>query len=98
VTPNLRPEETTVIDLDGIRRFLSTACAHYEDTAPTVTAHLDDLYLRMEEAPQRVSLAELLGVLPLCEEGAWEHPNHAASRIYHLRDRLGMTTEGQAGF
>jgi hypothetical protein len=84
--------------LDDFRRFLTEACATYERSAPTVAAYLDDLYVRLNEDPARVRLAELLGAARLREEGQWMKPNLAANSIYHLMHRLGLDTTGQAGF
>jgi hypothetical protein len=86
------------LDTDAIDGFLVEAVEHYATSAPTVAEHLDDLYLRLREAPEAVSVLELVGVLRLREEGEWEHPNYAANRIYKLRDRLGMDTTGHLGF
>jgi hypothetical protein len=86
------------IDMQAIEGFLVEACERYEHTAPTVCDHINDLYVRLNETPEKVSVLELVRVLGLREEGEWEHPNYAANRIYKLRDRLGMDTTGQAGF
>jgi excisionase family DNA binding protein len=86
------------LDVEGIVEFLEEAIEHYHQTAPTVADHLHTVYSRVNEVPEHLTLAELVGVLRLREEGEWEHPNHAANRVYKLRDRLGMDTTGQAGF
>lgn len=86
------------LDVEGIVKFLEEAIEHYHQTAPTVADHLHTVYSRINEVPEHLTLAELVGVLRLREEGEWEHPNYAANRIYKLRDRLGMDTTGHLGF
>ncbi len=80
-------------------RRLTEACDRYERTAPTVRDHCDDLYIRMGETPEQVTLAELLGIAWLWESGdTWPNGNVAANHVYRLRDRLKMDTTGNAGF
>jgi hypothetical protein len=83
--------------------FLSQAVGHYEKTAPTVAAYLDDLYIRCNERTEDVRLCEITAVRALYaadgdRPGTWESPCYAANRIYKLMHRLGMDTTGQAGF
>ena len=84
-------------DIHAYLNKLTEAAERYQKTAPTVSAHIEDLYIRISESPAKVSLAELDSVAQLWNDD-WEHPNYAANRIYHLRERLGMDTIGQAGF
>lgn len=85
------------MDLDTYRAMLTEACRRYERTAPTVAAHCDDLYIRINEAPERVTLAELILVSAIWAD-EWETPNGAANLVYHARHRFGMDTTGHAGF
>jgi len=84
--------------LKHFEKFLTRACMRYQVTAPTVDQHCDELYVRLGREPEKVSLAEISAVLQLREGGVWDQPNYAANRIYKLRQRLGMSVEGQAGF
>lgn len=79
-----------------IREFLTEACRHYQKTAPAVESSLDDLYERMSEAPEKVSLMELRQVLMLRTDGQWEQPNYAQNRVYKVRHMLGLDTVGMA--
>lgn len=84
--------------LDMIGAKLTEVAEHYDRAAPTVTEWANDLYIRINEAPASVALPELLMVERFVEEGAWMQPNYAANAVYHLLDRLGRDTAGQAGF
>lgn len=85
------------MDIDAYLAKLTEACDHYEKTAPVVRDHCDDLYIRINESPDRVTLAELNQVAALWSDD-WMHPNYAANHVYRLRSRFGMDTTGLAGF
>lgn len=78
--------------------FLTDVCDHYEKTAPTVHAFADDLYQRINSAPESVTLLEIIRLEGLLDTGEWEQPNYAANRIYKLESELGRATTGHAGF
>lgn len=79
--------------------FLSDAVDHYEKTAPTVSKHCDDLYIRLSSARHGMAtLSEIGQVAGLRDGEGWLPPNLAANRIYHIRHELGMDTTGNAGF
>lgn len=84
--------------LDTIRDALTELAAYYDKSAPVVTTWANDLYIRINEAPDTVPLSELLAVAAFREDGTWEHPNYAANRLYKLLHRLGRDTTGTAGF
>lgn len=75
--------------LDDFREFLTAACAHYERSAPTVEAWLDDAYIRLNETPLSVSVFEIHQILALRENDIWEHPNYAANRCYKVAPLIG---------
>jgi hypothetical protein len=85
------------MDMTAYCNHLTEACDRYERTSPTVHAHCDDLYIRINEDPQAVTLAELQGVAGLWADG-WLGKHYATNMIYHLRHRLGMDVTGHAGF
>lgn len=87
-----------MLDLDPVMKRIEEACGRYEKTAPTVCDYLNGLYVRINEDATAVRLAELMFVGRLVEDGTWMHPNYAANAVYHLMDRIGMDTTGQAGF
>ena len=87
-----------MLDVHAISSFLTEVCEHYEKSAPTVRDWADDLYMRIGEAPERVSLLELGQALRLRQEGEWCPPNLAANEVYHVQERLGQSTTGHAGF
>lgn len=87
-----------MIDFDAIRRRIEDGAARYEKTAPTVEAWFDDLYVRLNEAADKVVLSELLLVQQFVDDGVWFDPQTAANRVYHLQERLGRDTTGHAGF
>lgn len=86
-----------MLDLLNYQKKLAEAVAHYERTAPTVAEHCDDLFIRMNEAAERVTLAELNAVAALWSSD-WLQPNYAANHVYHLRHRLGFDVVGHAGY
>jgi hypothetical protein len=86
------------LDWGYIDGFCCAACEQYRKTAPTVCEWVDGLYVRMQDAPERVSYFELLHLYRLRVEGQWEPANYAANRIYKVMDRLGQDTTGHAGF
>lgn len=86
-----------MLNMHDYCKALTAACDHYEKTAPTVRDHCDDLYIRINEAPEKVSLAELLGTAGVWN-GGFQPANFAANMIYKLRYRLGMDTTGNAGY
>lgn len=92
------PEATFRQSLRELSGFIEDACEHYDKTAPTVEAWLDDLYIRLGGNADRVFLDELLAVCKLREDGVWMHPNAAANLVYHLQHRHGQDTTGHAGF
>ncbi len=73
---------------------------HYEKTAPTVSRWADELYMRLNEDPAHVRVAELMLLEDLWPETGKEpvHPNIAANRVYKMMHRLGQDTTGHAGF
>ena len=87
-----------MLDLQPTLDLLTAATAYYEKRAPTVESYLDDLYIRIHDAPETVRLVELLRVQRLRENGEWMHPNYAANVVYKLMEALGQDTTGHAGF
>lgn len=87
-----------MLNLQAYLKRLEEACDFYDQSAPTVRDHCDDLYVRIGEAPERVTLAELTAVQALWSDVGWMHPNYAANLVYKTRHRLGMNTAGHAGF
>ena len=83
--------------LGKVELFLTDACQHYEQTAPTVADHCNDLYIRIQDGSP-VTVREIMAVCALCDRDGWAHPNYAANAVYKLRDSLGMDTTGHAGF
>ncbi len=88
---------TFVDAIEKVELFLTDSCNHYEKTAPTVAAHCDELYIRIQQGSP-VTLREILAVCSLRDGNTWDSPNYAANRIYKLREFLGMDTTGHAGF
>lgn len=85
------------MDVSQYLKKLEEACERYEKSAPTVAEHCNDLFARMNEAPDKVTLGECLSVAYIWRD-EWMQPNYAANTIYKLRHRLGMDTTGHAGF
>lgn len=85
---------TKYIDLDALDKYLIEASNHYEKTAPTVEAYLDDLTERIIDQPRAVSLWEIERVSVLCEEGEWFMPASAINYCLHTMNTLGMDTSG----
>ena len=79
--------------------YMERAFRHYEKSAPPVSDYLNDLYIRIGESPETVTLVELTAVSALVgDDGLWEHPNYAANRFYKLAAATGKDTTGLAGF
>lgn len=87
-----------MFSFEATEQFIIEAVTHYEHSAPTVAAYINDLYLRLNENPDSVRLVEITTIGRLLENGIWDAPNMAANRIYHLMDRLGLDTTGHLGF
>lgn len=85
-------------DGPALLRFIEDACGHYERTAPTVAEWLDGVYVRLQEKPESVSVADLLAVRALRDGDVWQHPNYAANGVYKHMERSGLSTAGHAGF
>ncbi len=85
------------IDYEALEQHLADCCNQYETSAPTVHAFCDGLYMRLTES-KPILVQEIDAIGRLLENGIWEHPNHAANRIYHLQEELGQDITGQAGF
>jgi len=85
------------LDLAALEQFLARGCMIYQLTAPTVERYLDDLYVRIHDSPQSVTLRELMRVRQL-HANDWLPPNYAANLVYKLQTELGQDTTGQAGF
>jgi len=86
-----------LIDMTKILDYLTQCCEQYEQSAPTVHAYCDRLYVRIGDG-EDVLLKEILIVQALSGDEGWLHPNLAANRIYHLQSDLGQDTAGQTGF
>ena len=72
--------------------FIESAVVHYKQSAPAVAAYLDDLYIRVEEEPDKVSLYELRQAAALWVDDIndWDNPHLAQNRIYKLCNKLGI--------
>jgi len=88
------------IDTDNIRKFLESACLHYEKSSPAVSNYLDDLYIRVGEDTQHVTLFELLRSQQLydVESGEYMNANLAQNTVYKTLDILGMNNTGMIDF
>lgn len=86
-----------LFDWEQFDYLCRSACDFYEKSAPTVTDYVDTLYGRVHDQ-KPVQLAEITGITALLDDGQWMQPNYAANYIYHLMQRVGLDTTGQAGF
>ena len=94
----MKQDHNCLMDIKAIRKYLSHIVVQYEITAPTVSRWADDLYIRLNEDLYNVRVIEIVQAQLLLEEGAWEHPNFAANKIYKLMHELGQDTTGHAGY
>lgn len=78
--------------------FLAGAVRHYAKTAPTVSNHADDLYVRLGGNGKDVTLYEICRMQELRQDDTWMTPDYAANLVYHLRDILKMDTSGDWGY
>lgn len=81
-----------MIDIDKIEKFVQDAVIHYEKSAPEATAYLDDLYVRIQEQAEDVSLRELMLVSHLMTESGWMDPHYAQNHITHVAQEAGHPT------
>lgn len=86
------------MDLDKTVKLIEDGCSQYEKSSPYVSNYLNDLYIRICEAPDEVVLSELLFASRLVDSGIWLHPNTAQNDLYHLMTRLNLDTTGMIGF
>lgn len=84
---------------DACEWFFLEGVKHFEKSAPTVSAYLDDLYVRLKDDPSKVCLREVLRVQQLQDDaGSWMNPHVAANHVYKLQCLLGQKVVGHAGF
>jgi len=81
-----------MLDVDKIEKFVQDAVIHYEKSAPETAAYLDDLYVRIQEQAEDVSLRELMLVNRLMTESGWMDPHYAQNHITHVLSFLGRPT------
>lgn len=86
------------IDFDALDKHLTAVCNEYERTAPPVANYANDLYIRLNEKPESVTVVEIQFVAVLLEGGVWMQANYAANRLLHHLKRIGGDTTGLAGF
>jgi hypothetical protein len=88
------------INTDTLQAFIQDACIHYEKSSPAVSNYLDNLYIRVSEDTQHVSLFELLRTHQLydVESEQWMNPNLAQNTVYKTLDILEMNTTGMIDF
>lgn len=84
-----------MFNYQAARTFIEDAVAHYEQTAPQLSAWLDELYVALSENPIGVTVFELQQLQQInlgvgC--GGWEHPHFAQNRWYKVRHQLGKPT------
>ena len=70
------------LDVERIRVYLEEVVSHYTKTAPTVSTWADDLYMRLAESPERVTVKELIMVGRLYDDDGWQLANYAANTAY----------------
>ena len=68
----------------AFQEFIEQAITNYRVSAPAVVAYLDDLYVRVQDQSDAVTLYELRQASFLYVDGGWAHPNLAQNRIYKL--------------
>jgi len=82
-----------LINYTEIFNRITQACPIYEKTAPTAYNWLNDLYIRIDEAPETVTLKELQLIEKLLENEEWINPNYLTNCIFKLlapEDRKGL--------
>lgn len=89
---------TTAMLLQDVQANLTEIANHYEHSAPTVTTWANDLYIRLGESLDKVTVLEIMAVDQFRESDQWEPSSFAANRVYKLMNRLGQDTTGHAGF
>jgi hypothetical protein len=81
------------------RKFIQQAIEHYKYAPGWFTDWLDDLYIRLDEQCNSITLDEIQTLGMLSPDGnSWEPENYAVNRIYKMFDRLGRNTTGIAGY
>ena len=72
-------------DYRKIREFIEEAASHYSKQKPEpapLLDWLDDVYIRLAEKPEELSVRELMQVFRLHECGEWEQQAYAVNRAF----------------
>ena len=72
-----------------MRSFLEHAGTHYAGQSGLLEDWIDDVYIRLAEAPDTVTVYELNQVQALFVDGEWEHHNYATNRAYKCMTKFG---------
>ena len=81
------------------REFIQQAILHYRTAPGWFTDWLDDLYVRLDENCNTITLDEIQTLGMLCPTGEeWEPESYAVNRIYKMFGRIGRDTTGILGY
>lgn len=84
------------IDLANARKFLAQAVEHYdEQNAPSwLVRWLNDLYVRLGESWQSITLDELITAQIFFDGGSFVPVNYACNLAYKMFRRISRDTTG----
>lgn len=93
-------DKSKFLDIESARKFIEQAMKHYlaEKASGWFTDWLNDLYIKLGENCQEVTLDEMLNLQSLHCDGQWKPQTFAQNAIYKLFDRLGRDTSGIIGY
>ena len=78
-----------MFDIRLVENMIEDACAHYAESAPLLSEYLDELYMRVMDKPESVSLFEIMTVSSLSADGSYKNANYAQNTYYKMLDILG---------
>lgn len=85
--------------IEKFKKFLEQAVRHYEQSAPRLSAWLEEMYIRLgEEEWKTITLEEIQQIQYLFADNQWLAAEWAQNNIYRMLNRQGKNTTKIAGF
>lgn len=91
-------EKMTLFDFDKSIDFLTRAVAFYQDSAPVVSDYLNDLYVRLQDDFESISLLEVRTLEMLNDADELANPHYATNLVYKMLQRLNRDVVGVSDF
>lgn len=85
-------------DAEKFMATLSAVVFHYERSAPIVARWAEDLYQKVQESPEKVTMRDMVVVLTIVTGDTLTPPAAAANYVYKHLAASGYDTTGLADF